>query len=184
MTTAASADMEVLQFSPRQRDRRLGIGDVLMALTRAMADRTDTSGMRDTFEQVLARVVPVRSVTIRDAGKWGRADSIESVSLEIPGMPPSAPALLEACFDPGARLGEWDFQVLTLAAHVGAMVLEVERARMALARAGFGPPTKVKRDGAAPLIGSSPVMQALRARIERVAATDFTVLLEGPGDPQ
>ena len=36
-----------------------------------------------------------------------------------------------------------------------------------------------KRDGAAPLIGSTPAMRTLRSTIERVASTDFTVLLEG-----
>ena len=35
------------------------------------------------------------------------------------------------------------------------------------------------RDGAAPLIGSTPAMRVLRNKIERVAATDFTVLIEG-----
>lgn len=35
------------------------------------------------------------------------------------------------------------------------------------------------RDGAAPLIGSSAVMRAVRDRIERVAPTDFTVLIDG-----
>jgi DNA-binding NtrC family response regulator len=34
-------------------------------------------------------------------------------------------------------------------------------------------------DGAAPLIGHSPAIQALRERIDRVARTDFTVLIEG-----
>jgi transcriptional regulator with PAS, ATPase and Fis domain len=34
-------------------------------------------------------------------------------------------------------------------------------------------------DGAAPLIGSSAVMRGVRDRIERVALTDFTVLIEG-----
>ena len=34
-------------------------------------------------------------------------------------------------------------------------------------------------DGAAPLIGSSAAITAVRDRIERVAATDFTVLIEG-----
>ena len=34
-------------------------------------------------------------------------------------------------------------------------------------------------DGAAPLIGSSSVMRGVRDRIERVALTDFTVLIEG-----
>jgi transcriptional regulator with PAS, ATPase and Fis domain len=35
------------------------------------------------------------------------------------------------------------------------------------------------RDGAAPLIGSSAVMRGVRDRIERVAPTNFTVLIEG-----
>lgn len=34
-------------------------------------------------------------------------------------------------------------------------------------------------DGAAPLVGSSAVMRSVRDRIERVALTDFTVLIEG-----
>ena len=37
----------------------------------------------------------------------------------------------------------------------------------------------MRRDGAAPLIGSSTIMRGVRERIERVAATDFTVLIEG-----
>jgi transcriptional regulator with PAS, ATPase and Fis domain len=36
-----------------------------------------------------------------------------------------------------------------------------------------------QRDGAAPLIGSSSAMRGVRDRIERVALTDFTVLIEG-----
>jgi hypothetical protein len=39
-------------------------------------------------------------------------------------------------------------------------------------------------DMAAPLIGSTTAMRQLRTTIERVACTDFTVLLEGPSDPQ
>ena len=37
----------------------------------------------------------------------------------------------------------------------------------------------MRRDGAAPLIGSSAVMRTVRERVGRVAATDFTVLIEG-----
>jgi DNA-binding NtrC family response regulator len=69
--------------------------------------------------------------------------------------------------------------MLTLASHVASFVLEIERARLQLARAGIGPAVKARRDAAAPLIGSTPAIQALRSRIERVARTDFTVLLEG-----
>ena len=39
--------------------------------------------------------------------------------------------------------------------------------------------SRMRRDGAAPLIGSSPVMRAVRERIERVAATDFVTLIDG-----
>jgi transcriptional regulator with PAS, ATPase and Fis domain len=38
---------------------------------------------------------------------------------------------------------------------------------------------RMRRDGAAPLIGSSVVMRAVRERIERVAATDFIALIDG-----
>ena len=38
---------------------------------------------------------------------------------------------------------------------------------------------RMRRDGAAPLIGSSAVMRAVRDRIERVAATDFITLIDG-----
>src|SRR6185436_1073285 len=73
----------------------------------------------------------------------------------------------------------WDFQMLDLAAHLGALVLEIERARTQLARAGLLNGARPRRDGAAPLIGSTPAMRTLRSAIERVGATDFTVLLEG-----
>ena len=196
---AESVDrQELLVFTPRQRDRRLGLGDVVMALTRALSDRGDLSSLRGAFEEMLRRVVPVRSVRlrdVRDAGRWPGGSPAESITLEIPACPASSPGLLEASLDPGARLGEWDFQMLGLASHVSALVLEIERSRAAPARAGLsasgignieasgragiGSALKIKRDGAAPLIGSTRAMQALRNRIERVAGTDFTVLLEG-----
>jgi two-component system response regulator HydG len=62
---------------------------------------------------------------------------------------------------------------------LGAFVLEIERLRLQLARNGLFNQQRARRDGAAPLIGSTPVMQTLRSTIERVAGTDFTVLLEG-----
>jgi two-component system response regulator HydG len=47
------------------------------------------------------------------------------------------------------------------------------------ARAGLAPAIRARREGAALLIGSTPVIQALRSTIERVATTDFTILVEG-----
>ncbi|HEX4348511.1 MAG TPA: sigma 54-interacting transcriptional regulator [Vicinamibacterales bacterium] len=177
--TIAAPSQDLLQFVPRRRDRRLGIGDVLMALTRALGDRSDPAAMRTVFEDVLRRMMPVRSITLRDAGRWTKTDAVESLSLEVPGGPGAMPGLLEAGFDAAAPLGDWDFQLLGLAAHLGALVLEIERGRAVLARAGVSGSARARRDGAAPLIGSTTVMGALRAQIERVAVTDFTVLLEG-----
>jgi DNA-binding NtrC family response regulator len=169
-------------FVPRQRDRRAALADLLAALTRVISERHDIALMRGLFEQTMRRVLPIRSIQLRDKNsRWssrpGPDTGIESIALEVPGS--TTGGVIEATFDPGSGLGEWDFQALGLAAHVAAFVLEIERARIQLARAGLGPTVKMRRDGAAPLIGSTPAIQALRNRIERVAQTDFTVLLEG-----
>ncbi len=168
---------------PRQRDRREALTNLLAALTRSLDHRLDISLMRGAFEETLRRVIPVRSVRLRESGsRWvnrNDANGPESVTLEVPGADPAMQGLLEATFDPGCRLGEWDFQMLGAAAHLGALVLEIERSRVLLARAGLLGTARLSRDGAAPLIGSTDVMLELRAAIERVAATDFTVLLEG-----
>ena len=58
-------------------------------------------------------------------------------------------------------------------------MLEVEGGRGQAGRESPGAAVRPRRDGAAPLIGSTPAMAGLRDRIERVASTDFTVLLEG-----
>ena len=64
---------------------------------------------------------------------------------------------LEATFDPGCGLGEWDFQVLSMAAQLGRSSSR-SSARACSSRApGCSRPQRVRRDGAAPLIGSTPV---------------------------
>lgn len=169
---------------PRQRDRRQAVPNLLEVLARCLDRTNDVALMRGAFEQSLRRAVPVRAVQLREigsrwAGRLAAAPGIESIALEVPGSDGAPSGLLEATFDPGCRLGDWDFQLLGMAAHVGALVLEIERTRTQLARAGLLNPNRVLRDGAAPLIGSTPAIRELRARIERVAANDFTVLIEG-----
>src|ERR1700750_3308830 len=142
-------------FSPRQRDRREALSSMLASLTRALDRRLDVSLMRGAFEAALAQVIPVRSVTLREFGsRWGSrvdAASPESVALEVPGGDPSSAGTLEVTFDPRCRLGGWDFQMLGTAANLGALVLELERSRLQLARAGLLTPSRIRRDGAAPL---------------------------------
>jgi len=170
--------------SARQRDRRQGLAELLSALTRSLDRRQDISLMRGAFEDALRHIVPLRTVRLREAGsRWTtRPETVcgpEAVTLELPGTDPALQGVLEATFDPGCCLGEWDFQMLGLAAHIGALVLEIERARIQLARAGLLTLSRSRREGPASLVGSTLAMHTLRAAIQRVAATDFTVLLEG-----
>ena len=98
--------------------------------------------------------------------------AIESVAFEVPGPSPKTRGVLEATFDPDCRPGEWDIQMLGMAANLGALLLEIERSHLQLTRSEFAG-AKAKPDGAAPLIGSTSAMEALRSSIERVAVTDL-----------
>lgn len=181
MSATVSQPGDNASMTPRRRERRKGFGELLATLTRGLDRRGDASLLRGAFEEMLRRIVAARSIQLRDGSRWSRGDApgAESVALEVPGTGAASRAVLEATFDPGSCLGEWDFQMLGFATHVAALVLEIERARTQLARAGLSNGTRTRRDGAAPLIGSTPAMHALRATIERVASTDFTILLEG-----
>jgi transcriptional regulator with PAS, ATPase and Fis domain len=170
------------ETTPRQRDRRRGFGELLATLARTIGSRGDTALLRGAFEEIVRRTLLVRSVHLRDAtSRWGgRPDTsaIESVAFEVPGPSPKTRGVLEATFDPGCRPGEWDIQMLGMAANLGALLLEIERGHLQITRSELVA-SRQRADGAAPLIGSTTAMEALRLRIERVAVTDFTVLLEG-----
>ena len=101
------------------------------------------------------------------------------MSFVVPAVALSQSARIDVLFEPGRTLDGWTCQLLEAATHVAALVLEMERA---LGR----PPqfARIRRDGAAPLIGSSQAIRLVRERIERVAATDFTILIEGGFGPQ
>ncbi len=202
--TVSAADVRPSSYSPRRRERRQALGEVLAALARRLDRRQDPAAMRRAFEDALSHIVPVRSLHLREvAGGWppssqtasGRRGhrseppgergprselmSDESMAFEVPGPDSRAQAVLEATFDPRRRPSQWDCQLLGLAASLGALVLEIERNRTMLVRSSPASDARHKSDGAAPLIGSTPAMRTLRSTIERVAGTDFTVLLEG-----
>jgi transcriptional regulator with GAF, ATPase, and Fis domain len=100
--------------------------------------------------------------------------SRDHLGLVIPVREPGRSLVLEAMFDSKTGPDEWTCQLLETAASLTAILVESERLAHAPIRA-----TALERDGIAPLIGSSAVMQGLRDRVERVANTDFTVLIEG-----
>jgi transcriptional regulator with PAS, ATPase and Fis domain len=153
------------------------IGPVLRALGDALVSDPVDRDLRAVFEQEVQRLVGLRSVRLREIPARYHARlvtptrTVESIVLGVPSSDPRAQAILEASFDAGRPPAEPQLDLLAEAAQLAGLVLEASRSRV----------TTMARsvDGAAPLIGSSAVMQMLRGRVERVARTDFTVLIEG-----
>jgi transcriptional regulator with PAS, ATPase and Fis domain len=85
--------------------------------------------------------------------------------------------VLEIGLPPGRVLSDEHWRAIRRGAGVWELAAEFDRKGGALPRL-LHAHNRV-RDGAAPLIGSSSAMSHVRERIERVAATDFTVLIEG-----
>jgi transcriptional regulator with PAS, ATPase and Fis domain len=170
-------------ITPRQRDRRQGLVELFTTLTRALDPNGDGTLMRGAFEQSVRRFVPVRAVQLRDAAsRWSartEPGAGEAMVVDVPGGDPVAKYVLEATLEPGSRLGPWDVQMLGVAAHVAALVLEIDRCRTQLARTGMAEAVRPRRERGPSIVGTTPQIEALRTAIERVAATDFTVLLEG-----
>jgi hypothetical protein len=153
----------------RGADKRVGLGHLLTKVTTAIACGRD--GVRERFEEELRVLVRARSIALRDEPD---APGPHVMCFDVPSGAVHHRGRIEADFDAGRRLDGWTCQVLEGATHVAAMILELERAGGRLSAAARG-----RADGAAPLIGSSSGIRAVRDRIERVAATDFTVLIEG-----
>jgi len=134
------------------------------------------------IEAMMCRRLSARWVRLRigHAASWTREDWAETPGiLRVPApVGPINPAFqLEVALHEGQVLTEHQHRLLDRAVALCAMVAEVEHQGPGCRP---GPPSTTQvRDGAAPLIGGSGPMRRLRERIERVAATDFTVLIEG-----
>jgi transcriptional regulator with PAS, ATPase and Fis domain len=151
------------------------VAAVSAALTRPSVD----GGLPGIFEKQVEQLLSMRAVRLREIPMRYQARLVtptrtaESIVVHVPTADTQVQAVLEASFERGRMLNERDFELLTAAAELGGLVLEASRTR------GVARPMSVSSEGAAPLIGSTPVMASLRERVERVAATDFTVLIEG-----
>ena len=154
------------------------IGQVLRALGDSLVGDAVERDLQAAFEREVQRIAQVRVVRLREIPARYHARLVtptrtsQSIVLSVPSADLRVQAVLEAAFDPGCPLGDLQLDVLAAAAQLGGLVLEACRARVStIARCN---------DGVGPLIGSSSIMQMLRGRVERVALTDFTVLIEGP----
>ena len=159
----------------RRPDRRRGPVTLLAAVTAGLRVNREAHSHRERLEQELGSLVRARSVAVREDG----VAPGHGLCVDVPSAGQESRARLEVIFEPGRAPDGWTHQLLEVGAHIAALLLELERAQ---ARYLFR--VKPPADGAAPLIGSSHAIKTLRERIERVAATDFTVLIEGASGPQ
>ncbi|MBA2301725.1 MAG: sigma 54-interacting transcriptional regulator [Acidobacteria bacterium] len=144
---------------------------LLAAVTSGLSVAREPRLLRARFEEELRMLVHARSICVRDCPP-DAPPRPDVVSFDVPSAPWGTPAWLEAIFDPAQRVDDWQRRTLSVGAHVACLLVQIE-----YASGRWGRPRK--GDGAAPLIGSGAPIRAVRERIERVAATDFTVLIEG-----
>lgn len=158
-------------------ERSLDLGRVLSALGTALTQNLAERNLPAVLEHEVQQALSMRAVRLREIPSRYQARLVtptrtaDAIVLDVPTGNPRTQAVLEAFCDPSRMIGESDVRALTSIAQLAGLVLEA-------ARMGGGRATPLS-DGAAALIGSTPEMQALRERIERVAMTDFTVLIEG-----
>ena len=152
---------------------------LLAALTRGLSVVREPRLVRARFEEELRALLKATSITLRD-DRDGVPLRPEVVVLDVPGPPFEPRQRLEAVFEPGRQIDQRTRQMLSAAASIAGLLMEIERAngRWPLACA------RSRTDGAAPLIGSTPAIRLVRERIEKVAVTDFTILIEGAIGPE
>ena len=174
-----SAAVVEIHRHARRADRRLG----LHALVRQMAaELATTPGATDLGSALASRLralapvthVQVTEVPISSPLRAGHPVMTHDYAAYAVPTRSGRQLVLEVSFPPGARPDDWTCQLLETAASLAAITFEAERGLP------HGAATLSPHHGdVGPLIGSSAVMQALRERVERVATTDFTVLIEG-----
>jgi transcriptional regulator with PAS, ATPase and Fis domain len=167
----------------RLAERRRGIAALLSSVASALPGCREARVLRQRFESELGDLLHARDVELRD-GPAMRRPPDSTISLDVTAGDFTLGAI-DAVFDEtSCALDEWDEHLIESARQLAALVLIIDRAQRAgtLAAAGptGGPLSPLSPpDGAAPIVGSSAGIRAVRARIERVAATGFTVLIEG-----
>jgi DNA-binding NtrC family response regulator len=160
-----------------------GIGRILAALSAGLdggggTNLTPPITLSAIFENEVRQVVEAREVRLREVPARYQARlvtptrSVDAVVFGVPTPGGRAQAVLEASLPANRAFRPDDLAFLEAAARLGGLVLEASRAPRAAVAVRHV-------DAGISLLGSSPAMRTLREQVERVAATDFTVLIEG-----
>ncbi len=167
----------------RSRERRAALARVIGSLAEHLRSGREAPTLAACFEAALTDALRARAVRLREGAPPCRPDGVpvsqahRLVSRDVPTRRGAPPVVVEATLDSELSLDAWDIQVLQAAAQLAALVVELDQLRAARRR-----PQGVTRrpeSGTPPIIGSSSPMTTLRENIARVAATDFTVLVQG-----
>jgi len=170
---AAGVSETMVRAWRRIADRRRGVASLVSALAAALPMTREPRVLRQRFEEELRDRVRARAIGLRDSTSSATAPP-GALTIDVVAGPFTLGAI-DIVSDEANALDEWDLQLLESARQLAAIVLLLERAQ----RAGFCTMPRQRPDGAAPIVGSSPGMRAVRERMERIALTDFTVLIEG-----
>jgi transcriptional regulator with PAS, ATPase and Fis domain len=168
------------QKQMRRADRRAGVDTLLRQVAADLLNAPDRRRLAIYLTQRLAQLTNAQSVGLKEISSAMPARAIQPirardyVAFSVPVKEEGRQVMLEASFDRSTGPDDWMCQLLETSASVAAILVETERLASTPA-----PLTAAERDGAAPLIGSSEAMRLLRDRVERVANTHFTVLIEG-----
>ena len=166
------AAMSSDSYGRRAIERRRGAAALMAAVGAGITLGSEPRAARDRLEEELRSTLRARSVILRDEPAPLLAPN--TLCFDVPFGYGDGRARLEILFETPRPLDEWSCQVIEAATQLAAMILELERATGRLMNGA-----RRQADGAAPLIGSSEAIRRVRERIERVAATDFTILIEG-----
>ena len=150
---------------------------LLNGVVSALPGSREPKFLRQRFESELREILNAREVELRDGPAIPRPPE-GTLSLEVTSGDLTIGAIDILLDERTWVFDSWDRCMLEFARQLGALVMMIDRAQRAgmLGHTGAALPPV---DGAAPIVGSSDAIRAVRARIERVAATTFTVLIEG-----
>ncbi len=154
-------------------ERGQRFSEFLAVLESRIAGSTKIGVLEAAVPAALERLMPIRDarLTTAPAPPLAAREGPAVSSLRFPvSVPSRADLALEVIVDPSLALGAWERQTLRQAARVVGLLIACRNQ---------APPPGQPPEPAAPLVGTSEPMRRLRQEIERVAATDFTVLIEG-----
>ena len=160
----------------RKVERRAGLSVVLAALADGLAGDRPPRELRGTLERSVSDLLRSDRVSIREGAGPTRLDGRPGISAAVP-LPRPLKARLEVVANGRGAFDAWDRQLVRSASCLAALVLALERTDREIGSADADAASRP--GGTTMLLGSSEEMLAIRERVARVAAIDFTALIEG-----